>query len=82
MVSSQGPIQPGEIRTIRLVPSKGADITVVVTTEGFFDDSVFGVQLTVHLNFTDAGLRVDHIEWKNTCQPDRGHQDYRAALCT
>jgi hypothetical protein len=79
-----GPIQPGEIRTIRLVPSEDADITVVVTTESFFDDSVFGVQLTVHLNFTDAGLRVDHIDWKNTCQPDRGHQDYQAqaALCT
>ncbi|HYN33333.1 MAG TPA: hypothetical protein VES40_11970 [Ilumatobacteraceae bacterium] len=77
-----GPIQPGEIRTIRVLASDGADTTVVVTTEGFFDDSVFGVQLTVHLNFTDAGLRVDHIDWKNTCQPNRGHQDYQAGLCT
>lgn len=77
-----GPVHPAETRTVRLVAAEGITSTVEVVTEGFLDDSVFGERLTVHLTATDGGLLVDHIEWATTCQPGRGHQDFRAALCT
>lgn len=72
----------GETRTVRLVAQQGDISTVGVTTEGFLDDSVFGVRMIVHLRSTDEGLLVDHIEWASTCQPGRGHQDDQPALCT
>lgn len=68
-----GPVSLGERRTITPVDAEAS--IVVVTTEGFFDDSVFGVQLTVD-------FMNETIGWANTCQPDRGHQDYQAQYCT
>ncbi len=76
-----GPTQPAETRTVRLLSTEGASSTVAVTTEGFLDDSVFGTQLIARIAWTDAGMRVDHIDWTNSCQPGRGHQDYQPDLC-
>lgn len=72
-----GPVSsPAERRTVEI---RGD--AVVVTTENHLDDSVYGTQLTFHLVASDGGPRADRIEWANTCQPGRGHQDYQAALC-
>ena len=73
-----GPVSsPAERRTIEI-----RDDAVVVTTENHLDDSVYGTRLTFHLVPAAGGPRVDRIDWANTCQPGRGHQDYQAALCT
>jgi hypothetical protein len=72
-----GPVSsPAERRTIEF-----RDDAVVVTTENHLDDSVYGTRLTFHLVPGEGGVRADTIEWANTCQPGRGHQDYQAALC-
>jgi hypothetical protein len=72
-----GPVSsPAERRTIEY-----RDDAVVVTTENHLDDSVYGTQLTFHLVAGEGGTRIDRIDWANTCQPGRGHQDYQAALC-
>lgn len=79
-----GPLSsPAELRTIRVVPSDPDSpyaASVIVTTEGYLDDSVYGTQLVVHLEF-DEWFRVAQIEWTNACQPHRGHRDFQAALC-
>lgn len=67
-----GPSELNETRTMRLVP--GDDLVVAVTTENYFDDSVYGTRITI--DFT-----AQSIGWANTCQPGRGHQDYQPALC-
>jgi hypothetical protein len=72
-----GPVSsPAERRTIEF-----RDDAVVVTTENYLDDSVYGTQLTFHLVASEGGPRIDRIDWTNTCQPGRGHQGYQAALC-
>jgi hypothetical protein len=43
---------------------------------------VYGSRLVMHISLDQPGFRVARIDWSNTCQPDRGHQDYRAELCT
>jgi len=67
-----GPVQLGERRTVDALDADA--LVVVVTTEGFFDDSVFGQRLTI--DFTN-----ETIGWAQTCQPDRGQQDYQTELC-
>jgi len=67
-----GPTQLGERTTVEALDPDA--LVVVVTTEGFFDDSVFGVRLTI--DFAN-----ETIGWAQTCQPERGQQDYRADLC-
>lgn len=71
---------PAERRAIEI--TDGEALLVVVTTEGYLDDSVAGTQLTFDLSLTPEGYRVESIAWSNTCAPDRGHQDYQPALCT
>jgi hypothetical protein len=83
-----GPLgSPAELRTIEVEPQGdggtpgtiGAPSRVTVTTERYLDDSVYGSQLTMLLS---ADLRtVESIEWSQTCQPDRGQQDYRPGYC-
>jgi hypothetical protein len=67
-----GATQLGERRTVDALDADAH--LVVVTTEGFFDDSVFGARLTI--DFTN-----ETIGWAQTCQPDRGQQDYQPELC-
>ena len=67
-----GPVQLGERRTVDALDADA--LVTVVTTEGFFDDSVFGQRLTI--DFTN-----ETIGWAQTCQPDRGQQDYQTGLC-
>lgn len=73
---------PAERRSIEIVRAADLGAEVRVTTEGYLDDSVRGTQLVVHLTATDGSYRVDRIDWANTCQQNRGHQDYRAEYCT
>ncbi len=75
------PSSPAELRTIEQGPPEGTSTVVTVTTEGLLDDSVYGRRLVVHLAVDQPGFRVQRIEWSNACQPGRGHQDYRPALC-
>ncbi|HUF99657.1 MAG TPA: hypothetical protein VMM60_16130 [Ilumatobacter sp.] len=71
-VQIAGPVSLGSRRTVTALDPDAP--IVVVATEGFFDDSVLGSQLTI--DFVN-----ETIGWANTCQAGRGHQDYRAALC-
>ena len=70
------------LRTIEQGPVEGSNVVVVVTTEGFLDDSVHGTRLVMHISLDQPGFRVARIEWSNACQPARGHQDYRPEYCT
>ena len=68
---------PAELRTV--VPdADGLGATVV--TEGMLDDSVFGEELIVRFEF-DEWLRLDRIDWSQSCQPGRGHQTYATTPC-
>jgi hypothetical protein len=80
-VAGGSPTSPSELRTIQQEPAEGSTVVVTVTTEGFLDDSVHGTRLTMHISLDQPGFRILRIDWSNTCQPDRGHQDYRAEYC-
>jgi len=75
-----GPVgSPAELRTIGWGPIDDAGITVTVRTERHLDDSVYGTRFDMLLGIDMR--QVDSIAWSQTCQPDRGHQDYRAEYC-
>lgn len=77
-----GPLSsPSEVRTITASPTSDGVGTATVTTEGYFDDSVFGTRLVIHFEWTDGLPRVGRIDWSQACQPGRGQQDYQAELC-
>jgi len=74
------PTSPAVLVTIDYIRSNDTAHTVVATNERLLDDSVYGVQwtFTIQRDLT----AVDAIKWANSCQPQRGHQDYQTALCT
>lgn len=76
------PSSPAELRTVEEGPTDEARVSVTVTTERHLDDSVYGTRLVIHLAITDAGFRVERIDWSNACQPGRGHEGYQTALCS
>ena len=77
-----GPLDsPATLRTIEEGPIDATSAVITVTDEGFLDDSVAGTRLTFHISTDQPGFRIERIEWANTCQPGRGHQDYQAAYC-
>lgn len=77
-----GPLgSPATLRTVEERPVDATSTVVTITDEGLLDDSVAGTRLTFHLSLDQPGFRIDRIEWANTCQPGRGHQDYQAAYC-
>lgn len=77
------PSSPAELRTVRVTDTEDGATLVEVTTEGHLDDSVFGTRIVAHVRPAAApGLRADRIDWTNTCQPGRGHQNYASELCT
>ncbi len=73
------PTSPAELVIIDHIRTDDTGHTVVVTNERLPDDSVFGVQWTFTIR-QDLSA-VDAMTWANSCQPRRGHQDYRTALC-
>jgi hypothetical protein len=80
-VAGGSPTSPSELRTIEEGPVDGSIVEVTVTTEGYLDDSVHGTRLAMRISTDQPGFRIAGIEWSNTCQPGRGHQDYRADYC-
>lgn len=73
---------PAELRMIEQGAVEGSSVVVIVTTEGFLDDSVHGMRLLMHISLDQPGFRIAQIEWSNACQPGRGHQDYQPEYCT
>lgn len=78
-----GPTAVNESRTIEVVPVDSTRWTAIVTTTGFFDDSVAGTRYELDLAPTkgDGSLRIEDARWTNACQPGRGHQDFSPELC-
>lgn len=81
-VAGGSPSSSSELRTIRQGPVEGSTAVVTVMTEGFLDDSVHGTRLVMLISLDQPGFRIVRIDWSNTCQPNRGHKDYRAEYCT
>lgn len=76
-----GPLSsPAELRTINHIKTDAEQEIVTVTDERFLDDSVYATRLTITMTSNLRG--VDTITWLNSCQPNRGHQDYQSAYCT
>ena len=75
-------VQVNEIRTISAVPASGSEWFVTVTTSNLFDDSVSATRWELVLTRGDDG-RFDFVSgrWSQTCQPGRGHEDFRSELC-
>lgn len=74
------PSSPAERRSIRVVA--GDEPSIVVTTEGYLDDSVAATQLRIVLAPSDGtGLRVERVDWAQRCRPDRGQQDFGTDFC-
>jgi hypothetical protein len=77
-----GEPEVNEQRTIDAAEQEGGGWTVTVTTSNLFDDSAFATRWELVVRRDDAGsLRFVSGEWTQACQPDRGHQDFRAELC-
>ena len=71
-----------EQRTIDATEQEGGDVLVTVTTSNLFDDSVFATRWELVLRRDDSGsLRFVAGQWTQACQPERGHQSFRAELC-
>jgi len=71
-----------ELRTISATPAANGDTIVTVTTEGHFDDSVYGTRMTMVIGDRQPGWRLVEMHWTWACQPNRGHQDYHVEPCT
>ncbi|MFT3853536.1 MAG: hypothetical protein QM733_12475 [Ilumatobacteraceae bacterium] len=52
-----------------------------MTTEGYVDDSVHGTRLVIHTRYDGHVPVIERIDWANTCQPGRGHQDDSTGRC-
>lgn len=77
-----GEPEVNEQRTIDATEQEGGGWEVTVTTSNLFDDSVFATRWELVLRRDDTGsLRFVSGQWTQACQPDRGHQDFRAELC-
>ena len=79
----RGPLVVNEQRTIDAEQRSETEWLVTVTTSNFFDDSVVADRWDLTLERDDDG-RFSFVSgtWANSCQPGRGHQDFRADLCT
>lgn len=76
-----GGFDVASFNSIEVIESDADSVIVVDTAERLLDDSVFGARRVFTLLQTEAGLRLGEIALTQTCQPDRGHQNYQAALC-
>jgi hypothetical protein len=74
-----GPVaSPAELRTMTPGPTDVGS-RIAVTTERHLDDSVYGTRYDMELLGDLSPIQA--ITWSQTCQPDRGHQDYQSELC-
>jgi hypothetical protein len=80
-VAGGAPSSPSELRSIHEGPVESSTVVVIVTTEGFLDDSVHGTRLVMNISLDQPGFRIVRIDWSQACQPGRGHQDYQAEYC-
>ena len=55
--------------------------TVVVTLDGLLDDSVRAERWTLEFVQEDDVYRLTEASWAQSCQPDRGHQDFSPEAC-
>lgn len=76
-----GPLSsPAELRTIAHLADDTGRAIVAVTDERFLDGSVYATRLT--LTISNDQRSVETVEWANSCQPGRGHQNFQVAYCT
>ncbi|NNE11671.1 MAG: hypothetical protein HKN41_05430, partial [Ilumatobacter sp.] len=77
-----GPPEVNEIRTIDVQRLGDERFRVVVTDSNFFDDSVAATRTAFDLRRdADGRFRFDSGDWTQSCQPNRGHQDFSTDLC-
>ncbi len=59
------------------------DLTVIITDDGYADDSVRGVQYKFQLKLNEKGIwQVTSAEKAQRCWQGRGHQDYSPKPCS
>ncbi len=73
-------IEPNEL--VSVTDDGAPSPTITITTSGFLDDSVEGVQRVITTERGDDGLlRFVSGTYGWRCQPGRGHQDYTTEPC-
>ena len=77
-----GSPQVNETRTVAATRTGDDTWTATVTTSNLFDDSVAAVRFELDLERDpDGRFRFVAGRWTQSCQPNRGHQDFSTELC-
>ncbi|PIQ27576.1 hypothetical protein COW36_16425 [bacterium (Candidatus Blackallbacteria) CG17_big_fil_post_rev_8_21_14_2_50_48_46] len=64
------------------MPEKPALVRVVITDQGFLDDSIQSSRYRIYLEYMSPGFwYVTRAEEAWRCQPNRGHQNYSTQAC-
>ena len=68
--------------SIESTPETFRDAKIVITEDGYLDDSVRGARYQLKLTRTDDGYWVvERFKKEVRCWPGRGHQDYSDKPC-